>query len=514
LANFADSAAFPFAVSPKERLALLINGATRKVRANEIPHVLAAFPDEDLFWCPQKVDPQAPTARKDSITALRYVILDLDFDIAGREFSEDEIIAKLDEHGLPAPSVILFSGGGYHVYWSIGTLHIEKRRDYWIRCFEDITTKLCECLACLGADPQATNVNRLLRVPGSTNQKRREIARVVFKTESEHRLNDFAMALRSVRTNVVLHQESSLGAKTPLPYKPEGCTGDASQGKAIDELGWILGRVFPEGYRHHTCLNLAIALRSDGVPESTAEQWAVSWGSKHLPGYPDHEIRTTIQSVYRRKEPFRIKLEALLRLHDINGDQLPRIVALKACAATGAIELKERKALAERSNRPSLESAWRALRAFNSGNLSGICAHEEAAAISGIKPGQYARRTRKFLHRIGIAHYTRKASSTITKYQDPGTHLTVRHLSGWKLLRLASGGSVVEWLEHTASLVRRFLREWITYVSRLFKLFDAACRTLISISQIGEGDGQIPGSTSRAPPTSEGLSGALSAVSA
>ncbi len=85
-------------------------------------------------------------------------------------------VDKLDEKGLAAllaklrelqlsPHIVVNSGGGFHLYWLLeealdAQQHLEE--------IEAVNRGLCEAL---GGDRGATDVSRILRVPGSLNHK-------------------------------------------------------------------------------------------------------------------------------------------------------------------------------------------------------------------------------------------------------------------------------------------------------------------------------------------------------
>lgn len=90
----------------------------------------------------------------------------LDFDNA---VDVEDIYSLLEEHELPSPNMIVFSGSprSFHVYW------IAEKPSSNIHLF------LPKLVRMLGADAKAVNKNRVLRVPGTTNQKTRVKSHIV-----------------------------------------------------------------------------------------------------------------------------------------------------------------------------------------------------------------------------------------------------------------------------------------------------------------------------------------------
>ena len=74
----------------------------------------------------------------------------------------DDVLDRIAKAGLPEPTLIVFSGGGYHVYWLL--TEPTEDGDKWVSCQQHIIT-LCDSDALVKDRP------RLLRVPGFLNQK-------------------------------------------------------------------------------------------------------------------------------------------------------------------------------------------------------------------------------------------------------------------------------------------------------------------------------------------------------
>jgi hypothetical protein len=89
----------------------------------------------------------------------RFRVVAADFD---EQPNLDEVLDRIGKAGLPEPTVIVFSGGGYHVYWLLS----EPTEDgvKWCRCQQHIIN-LCD------SDVVVKDKPRLLRVPGFLNHK-------------------------------------------------------------------------------------------------------------------------------------------------------------------------------------------------------------------------------------------------------------------------------------------------------------------------------------------------------
>ncbi len=97
------------------------------------------------------------------------------------------LLAQLQELGLP-PHVIVFSGGGFHLYWLLAeTLDAQLHREE----IEAVNRGLADVL---GGDRAATDVSRILRVPGFLNHKYdppRPVTAARGDAEAGYRLADF-----------------------------------------------------------------------------------------------------------------------------------------------------------------------------------------------------------------------------------------------------------------------------------------------------------------------------------
>jgi RepB DNA-primase from phage plasmid len=105
-----------------------------------------------------------PDGKKVSCSTLRALFIDIDVDKAGLDWGVT--IAKVLTF-KPAPTIIINSGGGLHVYWVLGT-PINLRAEGEIQKTESLLRRLA---AALGGDPAATDVSRVLRVPSTLNYK-------------------------------------------------------------------------------------------------------------------------------------------------------------------------------------------------------------------------------------------------------------------------------------------------------------------------------------------------------
>lgn len=100
-----------------------------------------------------------------------------DFDSAS---SPDDILGKIEK--LPAPTAIVFSGRGYHVYWRLTE-----------PATPEVFSRIQRGIATLtGSDPVVSNPGRQLRIPGTINPKNGKTCEVVqFAPENESKAGAF-----------------------------------------------------------------------------------------------------------------------------------------------------------------------------------------------------------------------------------------------------------------------------------------------------------------------------------
>jgi len=112
--------------------------------------------NHNLYWTPNAVGGVVnKKPLKTDISAMRYVHVDIDD-------PSEAALAKLRAY-VPAPTMIVFSGGGYNVYWRLAEpIHVNGN----IAKLEALNKRV---IADLGGDIGTGNLDRILRLPGTTN---------------------------------------------------------------------------------------------------------------------------------------------------------------------------------------------------------------------------------------------------------------------------------------------------------------------------------------------------------
>lgn len=161
---------------------------------------------------------------KSTVRATSGLYVDLDdslFRGDGR-IALDLINKSLTKARIPEPTMVIHTGGGWHVYWLFNSLYYING-DEDIRRYEEVITSIIESLAIIGADPKSKDVGRLLRLAGTYNTKYTSSPAVwiVESNELYYDLSDFE-GLRVVK-------------KLPKEYDSPVKKGASKQSLAIEE---------------------------------------------------------------------------------------------------------------------------------------------------------------------------------------------------------------------------------------------------------------------------------------
>jgi hypothetical protein len=163
---------------------LLINVDGRKRQFSKpldrLPQVIPLL-DQSLDTWISQAEFFAPNRRVVNLSRVGLLFSDLD------TYNSPNMIGKSPEaqaaalefycadNGIPAPSLVVFSGRGLQAKWVLSCAVPRQALPRWMAC----QRALCAALAGFGADRNALDASRVLRLVDTINTKSGEIARVV-----------------------------------------------------------------------------------------------------------------------------------------------------------------------------------------------------------------------------------------------------------------------------------------------------------------------------------------------
>ena len=119
---------------------------------------------ENIYITPNTI--YVPFRRVENIRQFRALFLDFDNIGEDKHYVSYNIFELAAQDVIPMPTMIVDSGRGLHVYWRI------KNAPYGaLYSWQEIEDMLYHRLKHLGADRQATDATRLLRLPNTINSK-------------------------------------------------------------------------------------------------------------------------------------------------------------------------------------------------------------------------------------------------------------------------------------------------------------------------------------------------------
>jgi hypothetical protein len=326
----------------------------------EMPYVLGAldrskdsFISQGTFWRKQR--------RIATLSELGLVFADLDspylaelFATCGEAAVVEAILRAVDEEHIPAPSLIVSSGRGFHVKWLFESAVPWKALNRWSALEKTIVSRLH---ASLHADRNCTDAARVLRLCGTVNTKSGEIARViwenrfgsaivrypfdrladevlVFKRPTHHERAE-EHALTRKRTGGVEHRSAIAPTYTVASL---WWSRFRDLRKLCEIRGWNGERGVPEGHRDLVLFLGAIAL-SWYAPMKTWWPETAALAKEFAPTLREAEWRQYVGTTWRRMEAtaqsghedrYRYRTDRLVAMLDISPDEQAKLEVLVA----------------------------------------------------------------------------------------------------------------------------------------------------------------------------------------
>ncbi|MGN2371986.1 DNA-binding response regulator [Clostridium cagae] len=129
----------------------------------------------------------------------------IDLDIYKTKFTKEQVLMRLDEEyfnkSIPRPNLIIDSGRGLYLIWRINSVPSQA-----LPLWKAVEEYLYNQLKQFGADRQALDATRVLRVPGSINSKSNTIVEVLEQYE-------YVYDLREIQSNFLPELKPSVKKK-------------------------------------------------------------------------------------------------------------------------------------------------------------------------------------------------------------------------------------------------------------------------------------------------------------
>ena len=230
---------------------------------------------------------------------LQFVDLDI-YQVSGlvrlsRNDQLKAILLFIELQELPEPSLVLFSGRGYQVKWFLENPIPQQAIPRW----NEAQRYLVQKLRTIGADPQARDISRVLRLDQTVNTKSGEVARVVWASGNEYSFDElFDMIVPITREDFKkreLIRKVKTGGKTGLNFQ----TLAWARLSDLRRLRLLRGGVVPEGRRDlHLFYEINFLLLADIT--NISEMWneAQSLQAEICPNW--NQRLNVLQTVYTK----------------------------------------------------------------------------------------------------------------------------------------------------------------------------------------------------------------------
>lgn len=306
-----------------DKLPRLTPKIQRAYRLGDMPKVIEALDQERDTWISQ-AEFIKPNRRVVYLLRLNLCFVDLDTYKTPWNGTPPESLSNrvwgycLDE-GIPAPSLILYSGRGLQVKWLLERPLPRAALPRW----NAVQKQLVATLAPFGADPGARDASRLLRLVDTVNTRSGERVRVLWVNDHEGEVQHYNFEhlaetiLPLARETVREERKAKEERRARLTVIPGGKTGNlrAFSGRQLawDRLedlrtlaqlrGWMESGI-PHGYRSkylHWCLNFL--LLSGAVHSSQLFQEAQALVREVCPDF-SKEVRSILSTLYRKAQAY------------------------------------------------------------------------------------------------------------------------------------------------------------------------------------------------------------------
>jgi DNA-binding HxlR family transcriptional regulator len=178
---------------------------------------------------------------------------------------------------LPKPSLVLNSGGGFHIYYYLND-----------RTYKDITPILKSIAPMIKADSKATDIARIMRLESSHNNKdkykNKPLVEVVYQNDLSYDLSLFEkIAGINAKEHLKADTEATEPLKTDRKSKYTGnietgmhCVDKMLKGVKVGQRNFALGRITKKlqqlGYQKYKAKTIIMSWNNDNQPPENKEK--------------------------------------------------------------------------------------------------------------------------------------------------------------------------------------------------------------------------------------------------
>jgi len=417
--------------SPSKYVYVLVDNTPKVLELPEILDLWEYNDGCDISWFPQALRNEKCTNQRENITALHYVVIDLDFSLAEKRYGLSVLLKEIRRLQLPNPTMVVLTGGGFHVYWSIGQLYIGSRKgksqqedykwhEYWCDQYEKATNALCLLLSSFGADRQATPVTHLFRLPGSFTPKHEVQTGIVHRDdEAETTLSDLGDAVgRLLKRTKAATAGSSTSSERQYTRVAKRRTLDTPA------IQWLLNHKIPEGSRYNATFPVIQACLFSGLSEDETRSFVYRLNSEQcVPPRPENQIDAQIKSCVRRHgegKPYGISPDWLMTVQSVDGSTMGQATARTVFAGLpGGTEFPERVRKHRKRNGKTTQALDHCIALIHSGEISGEQTDKEVANRIGISTTAFKNSVKPELKSQGLCTTNLNQVPRATTYACP-----------------------------------------------------------------------------------------------
>ena len=252
-------------------------------------------------------------------------------------------LAKLDECEFPPPNHVDFSGngfdGGAYLRWKLIPLSsdtpLERHRDRYL--YSQTVKAMVDFLAPYGADSSATDLSRLLRVPGSLNSKYLDRGNGAPSFRDYHHdkrinLSDLAMPFGIARltgdpSKQVRKEQPVFGLYEDELVEELSSRQDRHPRMLVADALWRLNDIrdgIQKGKRNHAVYMYVALFAGSPLAQFVIEEKAKLFASRFTPPLPNDEIEKTIKQGFKA-QPRKISYRSLIQIFNISPEEQAKL---------------------------------------------------------------------------------------------------------------------------------------------------------------------------------------------